>query len=364
MPKELHDRIQTLLDHLVSEESERGAQVAVYFEGKLIVDAWAGMADVRSGRKVDGETLFPVFSTTKGITATAVHLLAERGQLDYDAPVAKYWLTFGTNGKEGITLRHVLAHSAGIPYMPDATPKQLADWDFMCEVMTQLQPAWEPGTKQLYHPITYGWILGEVIRRVDGRPFQPFLEQEICRPLGIRTMFVGLPPELEPQVAWLEAKPECIESISPPPRTNPPCVTPLYEWMNRSDAKWMCQPAANGIMNARAVARHYAALLPGGIDGVELLPPGRMQLATELQTPRDGWEEGLTARKGLGYQLGIHVHEMGGSATAFGHNGHGGSVGFAEPKHRLAVSVVRNLFSGGSLGSLVWREIQETLGLS
>src|SRR5580700_2269194 len=133
MQTELHDKIQALLDRLVTEGTERGAQVAIYFEEKLIADAWAGVADVRSGRKVDGDTLFPVFSTTKGITATAVHLLAERGQVDYDAPIAKYWSAFGANGKEGVTLRHVLAHLAALSYMPDFTPQQLGNWEFMCE---------------------------------------------------------------------------------------------------------------------------------------------------------------------------------------------------------------------------------------
>jgi len=372
MHDQLQDTIQTLLNTFVAGEKERGAQVAVYVDGKLTVDAWAGVADVRTGMPVDGDTLFPVYSTTKGILATVMHLLAERGQIAYDQPIAHYWSEFAANGKEAITVRHVLAHTAGIPYMPlGVDHEQLCDWTTMCRLIAQLKPAWPAGEKMLYHPVTFGWILGEVARRVDGRPFQPFIEDEICRPLGIATMFAGIPAELEPRVAYLDEYNEPVvvpENASPTPPPNPaeqgisPCMNPLREWMNRSDARRACIPASNGIMNARGVARHYAALLPGGVDGVELLPPERMRLATELQIPGEGFVEGVTPRKGLGYALGDYG--VGKNPIGFGHNGFGGSTGYAHPTYRLAVGVTRNRFTSNNLADLVAKELAGALGIS
>jgi len=369
MHNQLQESIQTLLNTLVAEGKERGAQVAIYVDGKLAVDAWAGVADVRTGAPVDGDTLFPVFSTTKGLQATVMHMLAERGQIDYDTPIAHYWPEFAANGKEGITIRHALAHTSGIPYMPVGVDhKELCDWDTMCRLVAQLKPVWPPGQKMFYHPVTYGWILGEVARRVDGRPFQTFVEAEIKKPLGITMMFAGIPPELESRVAYLEEIVEPAKPVenpqTPPPPPNPaeqgvsPCMNPLHEWMNRSDARRACVPASNGIMNARAIARHYAALLPGGVDGVELLPPERIRIATELQIPGEGFVEGVTPRKGLGYGLGD-----GGSPTSFGHGGYGGSAGYGNVPYRLAVSVTRNLFSSNDLAGQVAKEIRGALGI-
>jgi CubicO group peptidase (beta-lactamase class C family) len=366
-PANLQKSIQNLLNSLVAEGKERGAQVAVYHDGKLIVDAWAGVADVRTGAPVDAETLFPVFSTTKGLEATVIHILAERGQIEYDKPIAHYWPEFAANGKEAITVRHALAHTSGIPYMPVGIGhKELCDWDTMCRLVAQLKPAWPAGQKSFYHPVTFGWILGEVARRVDGRAFQPFVDEEIAGPLGINTMFAGIPAELEPRVAFLEehypptTPPETPQAPPNPAEQGVPAfMNPLGDWMNRSDARRACIPASNGIMNARAIARHYAALLPGGVDGVELLPPSRMKLATELQIPGEGFVEGTTPRKGLGYGLGD-----GGSATGFGHGGYGGSSGYGNPLYRLAVGVTRNRFSYDDLAGLVTKEIREALGIS
>jgi CubicO group peptidase (beta-lactamase class C family) len=366
MSNVLQEKIQALLDGCVAEGTERGAQVAVYVEGKLVVDAQAGVADVRTGALVHGDTLFPVFSTTKGILATVMHLLAERGQIDYEKPIAHYWPEFAANGKEAITLRHALSHGSAIPYMPVGIDHaQLCDWETMCGLIAELKPAWPPGEKLFYHPVTFGWILGEVARRVDGREFQPFIEEEICQPLGITTMFAGVPAELEPRVAFLEevVEPKPLPAV-PPPAPNPaeqgvsPCMEPLHEWMNRSDARRACIPASNGIMNARAIARHYAALLPGGVDGVELLPPKRVRVATQQEIPTSGFEPGVTMPVGLGYRLGDGV-----SATGFGHGGYGGSTGYGHPRYRLAWGLTRNRFSSHDLAAEVAREIRGALGI-
>jgi CubicO group peptidase (beta-lactamase class C family) len=368
MQTNLQETIQNLLNTLVAEGKQRGAQVAVYLDGKLVVDAWAGVADVRTGAPVTADTLFPVFSTTKGLQATVMHILAERGQIDYDKPIAHYWPEFAANGKESITLRHALSHSSGLPYMPvDIDHPQLCDWDTMCRLMAQQRPAFAPGEKTFYHPVTYGWILGEVARRVDGRHFQPFVEAEISGPLGIEdSMFAGIPADREKDVAYLEEifEPKPVDpNALPPPPPNPaeqgvsPCMNPLHEWMNRSDARRACIPASNGIMTARAIARHYASLLPGGVDGVEILPPERIRIASELQIPKTGFIEGVTT-KALGYGLGD-----GGIPTSFGHGGYGGSAGYGDVPHRLGVGVTRNQFSHSDLSGLVAKEIRLALGM-
>lgn len=353
----MQKKIQTLLNQLVSDGKERGLQVAAYVDGKLAVNAWAGVADASSGRLVEEGTLFPVFSTTKGMAATIIHQIVERGLISYETPIAEVWPEFGANGKERITLRQALNHSSGIPQMPAGIGhNELCDWETMCGKIAGLKPLWPPGTRMEYHAMTYGWIVSELARRVDGRPFSQLLEEEICRPLGIKTMFVGIPDEVESQVATLEepnAKPPTDDGK---PQSVPFFIPPLADWMNRSDARRACIPASSGIMNAHAIARHYAALLPGGVDGIELLPPERVRLATEMQKPEHPENGDYPKDWGLGYHIGGNGAYYGG-ASAFGHAGYGGSDGFADPELRLAVGWTKNLFEH----EWPWRPILDEL---
>jgi CubicO group peptidase (beta-lactamase class C family) len=336
-------QLQSLLNQFVEEDLERGLQVAVYLHGELIVDACAGVADPATGRKVDSDTLFPIFSTTKGIAATLVHLLVERGKLSYETPIAGVWPEFAAHGKGGITLRHALNHSASLALMPlGVTRADLSDWSTMCAKIAALKPVTPPGAEMAYHAITYGWILGEVARRVDGRSFGQMLREEICLPLGLtRSLFVGIPDDVEPLVAILERKPA---DASPAmddsiPQAIPSLLQPLHDWMNRSDARRACIPASNGIMTARAIARHYAALLPGGVDGVELLPPSRIRSALAPQAYANMLPDDPPLNQRLGYTVG-HASSL----SAFGHNGYGGSVGFADLERGLAFGFARNRF--------------------
>jgi CubicO group peptidase (beta-lactamase class C family) len=335
------ERIQALLDRLVAEGRELGLQVVAYLGGRLVVDAWAGVAERGTDRPVDGETLFPVFSATKGIAATIVHRLVERGALIYDRPIAEVWPEFGARGKDRITLRQALNHSAGVPQMPVGIGyAELCDWRAMCSLIAGLSPLWPPGTRIEYHAMTYGWILGEVAQRADGRAFEELLQDEVRRPLGLEdALFVGIPDRAEPRVAVLEE--HGVEPLPDDgkPQSVPALVWPLHTMMNRPDARRACIPASNGIMNARAIARHYAALLPGGVDGVELLPSRRVDLATEPQRPERPEGNDWPKDKGLGYSIGGD-----GSASFFGHGGYGGSIGRAYPKLGLAVGLTKNLF--------------------
>lgn len=359
----LQEKIQALLEQLVAEGRERGAQVAVYHQGKLIVNAWAGVANVKTGTPVTENTLFPVFSTTKGIMATVIHLLAERGRIDYDAPVATYWPEFAVKGKETITVRQVMNHTAGLPYTPMGIGyAEVCDWSKITAAVANLTPSFPPGQNLVYHALTYGWLLGEVARRVDGRPVGQLVQEEICRPLGLKTMFIGVPAAGEPGVAFLEEVPDpnapAPTPADPAAPADVPCwMQPLYASMNRPDVRQACSPGSNGVMNAAAVARHYAALLGGGVDGVELLPPDRLREATVVQPPAAGYAETENNRFTLGYAKGDKIPEMGPSPTAFGHGGFGGSMGFADSRYNLALGVVRNRFSKESLAAQIVKEV-------
>lgn len=359
-PSQKH--MQSVLQQVVQRGQERGVRLAAYLDGKLVVDAWAGVADAQTGRLVDAQTLFPVFSVSKAVAATVVHRMVERGKLSYDTRLAEVWPEFGTHGKETIALHHVLSHTAGLPYMPMGIGyAEFCDWEAMCARIAELTPVSAPGEKMVYHAITYGWLVAETARRVDGRTFQRLLQEEICQPLGTNAIFMGIPPEVEPRVAVLEEQFVPGNELSRDdshPRDIPGWMQPLHVMMNRSDARRACVPASNGIMDAAALARHYAALLPGGVDGVELLPPHRVRQATQRQFPT-GIQE-ITPMS-MGYFLGDSLVENGQRLEAFGHSGYGGSVGFAIPRHRLAVGLTKNLFSAAAAHGLILRELLQSL---
>jgi CubicO group peptidase (beta-lactamase class C family) len=273
------------------------------------------------------------------------HLAVERGQIGYDTLIADVWPEFAAHGKEKITLRHALNHTAGVPLMPlGIGHADLDNWDTMCAAIADLKPVSPPGMEYAYHAITYSWTVSETIRRVDGRPFPQMLHEEIRLPLGLASeMFVGIPDEVESRVAHLEAKTDPSANQPLPHGATqeaiPALVQPLHEWMNRPDARRACIPASNGIMSARALARHYAALLPGGVDGVELLPPERIRLATEIQRPGNSQPGDQPPGHRLGYSAGSPF-----SSTSFGHAGYGGSFGFADVESGVAFGFTRNRF--------------------
>ena len=180
--------LQELLDNLVRDGRERGVQLVAYLNGQKVVDAFAGNRDP-GGHPVMGDTLFPVFSVTKGIAATVLHLLVERGRISYETRIADVWPEFAAAGKDQITLDDALSHLSGVPYMPlDIKPEEVCDWDVMCAAICRLAPIPEPRPR-VYHAMTYGWIIGEVARRVDGRTFDRMVHEEICQPLGMEDLY-------------------------------------------------------------------------------------------------------------------------------------------------------------------------------
>jgi CubicO group peptidase (beta-lactamase class C family) len=340
------EHIQALIDDLVTTGPEAGLQVAAYHKGKLVVDAWAG-ADSLTGKPVDDDTLFVTFSTTKGITVTVIHMLAERGLIDYDAPVAHYWPAFAQNGKASITVRQVLAHTAGLPHLPlDTKPEDLANWEKQVKWIEAASPLWEPGTQTGYHALTIGFILGELAKRVDGRPIAQIVREDICAPLKIDSLFFGAPDEVLGRIAMLDI------AINPDIPTPPPdalawlaipaSLQPLNTLANREDYRKAVVPAGNMVANARALAKVYASLVGDGVDGVRLLSKERVQIATEMQTDAMDCVAGAAWPKGMGYFLGsADAPQTCASATAFGHTGAGGFTAYADPAHDIAFALCK-----------------------
>ncbi|MGI8858017.1 MAG: serine hydrolase domain-containing protein, partial [Thermomicrobiales bacterium] len=363
-------RVQAMLDDLVGREVERGVQVAAYRNGEMIVDAWAGVADPATGRTVDGETLFTVFSSTKGVTSTVIHLLAERGALDYDDPIVTYWPEFGAHGKEGITIRQTLTHTAGIPQRGSGGAAEY-DWEGMCRDIAALTPVWEPGTRMGYHAGTFGWILGEVARRADGRPIDRIVAEDVCRPLGITSLFFGIPDAVEPRVATLENDVSIDRAPDAPAdsliaRAMPNSKTYAMRF-NLPEVRRAVHPAGGGIMNARALAHHYAALIGDGVDGVRLLSPERVRLATALQIEGKDATLQRFVRRALGYMLGTPGSTMSNRVTAFGHAGYGGSIGFADPEYGLTFALAKNRLAfnlpGTGTVDKVAQTVRDALGI-
>jgi CubicO group peptidase (beta-lactamase class C family) len=346
----IQKKLQSLLDTLVADGRERGMQLAVYQNGKLIVDAFAGYMDPEKSKKVDGDTLFPIFSVTKGVVATAAHRAVEKGQVGYDTPIAKVWPEFAANGKGGITFRHALTHTAGMQMMGTGlVAEDLIDWDKMCRMLAEATPVSPPGEQQVYHAVTYGWLVGEVLRRVDGRGIQQIVREDICNPLGIRDMFIGIPDGVDDRVAILEHPGAGAPPADDMPREVAKCMWPLHTWMNHPAGRRACVPGSSGIMSARAIAKHYAALLPGGIDGVQLISDQTLQLVMQDPGKRFGW---MTA--------GTNPNDQ-----QFGHGGFGGANGYAIPKHGVAVGLAKNRFdfSGQAGEGEVFAAIKRELGI-
>lgn len=371
MGSDVQARMQKLLEQVVEEGRERGVQLAAYHKGALIVNAWAGVTDATSRTAVDERTLFPVFSTTKGMAATLLHILAERGMLDYDMPICAVWPEFAGNGKEKITIRHALNHTAGLPNMPVGVGyREMCDWKTMCRLMAAEKPLWPAGQQSKYHAVTFSWLVGEVACRITRKSFGQLLEEGISRPLKLSGMYCGIPDSVEGRVATLDrvAEPPKEPAPATPPAAPaepapvPAWMEPLHTMMNRPDARRACIPASNGIMNAISIAKHYAALLPGGVDGVELLPPYRIKIATELQKPSNQVGE-PGPRVGLGYMVDGEDELPVGKLRGFGHGGFGGSFGHADRDNHLALAYTNNLYSSRSAGNDIRDALYEALGI-
>lgn len=347
---------------------ELGAAFAAYAGGEKVVDLWGGVAEEETSRPWAEDTIALVFSTTKGATAICANRLAQEGRLDMDAPVVEYWPEFAAAGKETIPVHHLLSHRAGLAWV-DA-PLTLEDalaWEPMIHALEQQSPVWEPGTEHGYHAVTFGYLVGELVRRVSGRSIGTYFREEVAEPLGI-DFWIGLPEEQEsrtaPLVGGLDSSGDDMdeatraalaEFIGPESRLG----KALSAGGAFSDAGAFNTrpvhaaeiPAAGGITDARSIARLYAACI-GEVDGLRLLDPGQLATATTQHTEGpDTVILNLDLQFGLGFIVPSGLLQLGGPHS-FGHFGMGGSAGWADPDAGLAFGYVMNKMELGLAGDL------------
>ncbi|CAM5727079.1 serine hydrolase domain-containing protein [Streptomyces hirsutus] len=347
---------------------ERGAAVTVYRDGQRVVDLWAGTKDVDGGTdgEADGDGTAPwqrgtaqvVRSATKGVAAAVPLLLHQYGELDLDAPVGHYWPEFKARGKEGVLVRHLLNHRAGLPLLDrPLTPREALDPLRGAEAVAAQAPVWEPGTDHGYHALTYGWLLDELVRRVSGRGAGEWIAERIAAPLGL-DFWLGLPdaeagrvgrvgPVEGPEPSGaLRARPKrsVTEAYDDPASVTRRAFAAIDPFPDHNDPEFRAvpHPAANGIATADGLARFYASLI-GQVDGVRLFDPATVARARAEESAGPDRVLVVGTRFGLGYML------HGGASPflapgSFGHPGRGGSLGFADPETGIAFGYVTNGF--------------------
>ena len=372
--------MRAALERVVRERGEDGLSLGVYHDGEKVVDLWCGVAD---GRPWAEDTLAVMFSSTKGATALCAQILEDRGLLDLDAPVTLYWPEYGQAGKESTLVRHLLSHTAGVVSFPrywEVTGRDglgMTDWNAIVERLAASPPTWPPGTRCWYHALTYGFLVGEVIRRIDGRTPGRFFAEEVAAPLGL-DFHIGAAPEVIARVASiLPAPPVDVDARTPQQAAVASFIEQLTEkawttlrnggsgieeesllvsagftwpWsevsgddqlpsiFNQPEFLAAEVPAGNGVAAGRDLARMYALLAGGGeLDGVRLVSP---ESIARFNVPQAQWVPG-TPWIGMGY------HRLGGetyaaSETAFGHGGAGGALGFADPERGVGFGLVKN----------------------
>jgi CubicO group peptidase (beta-lactamase class C family) len=341
---------------------ETGASVAIVLDGRLVVDLWAGWADKARTRRWTRDTIVNVYSTTKGLTAICAHRLAGEGRLELDAPVAKYWPEFAANGKDQIAVRALLNHRAGLPAIrKPLEPEDLYDWRTMTDALAAEEPWWEPGTRHGYHALTFGYLVGEVIRRITGKSVGNYFRDEIAEPLKIDA-HIGLDARDDGRVAQMIGAPPLAPgefnlfaeaAKFPDSVTAKAFMNPLVLSMATANSRgWRGAeiPAANGHTNGRALARLYGALARGGeLDGVRVMETREIS-ACQLEESR-GRDEVLliSTRFSSGFMLSQPDEELGPNASVFGHPGAGGSLGFADPEAKIGFGYAMNRMGGGIL---------------
>lgn len=327
---------------------ETGASFAAFHCGRLVVDLWGGFSDAARTKAWTQDTLANVWSSTKGICAVAAAMLVERGAFGYEDTVAAHWPEFAQNGKADITIAQILSHQAGLPGFAEQTSvADQCDWEGCCAKLARQKPAWEPGAATSYHAMTYGWLIGEVVRRATGASIGRFIAENIARPLDA-ALFVGLPESQDSRAAEMIAPKHPVDtSVLPfPEAARMALVNPVQDPLAPNTRAWRAAeiPAANGQASAMGLARLYAALAGGGtLDGVKLMAPETVARMTAPATA-DGRQDmflGFVDSWGMGMAIntpGIY----GPNPRAFGHSGWGGSFGCADPDAAIAIGYVCN----------------------
>jgi CubicO group peptidase (beta-lactamase class C family) len=330
---------------------EVGAAFCVHLHGRRIVDLWGGLT-AAGADPYTADTLQMVMSTTKGVVAIAAHILAEEGRLDFDAPVIKYWPEFAAEGKGLMPVRWLFSHQAGLAAID--RPLGLDDvyaWDPVVKALADQRPNWEPGSGLGYHALTYGWLAGEVVRRVAGVSVGGFVSERVARPLNL-DFWIGLPDELNARVApqipapppppGAPADPFAARLADPTSLMHRAFTNPsgLFTAANTPAFRAAEVPAANGIGTARSLSRLYAACI-GEVDGVRLLKPETVERAMRTEAHGEDLVLGYETRYGTGFQLSFPSRPMAGEGS-FGHYGMGGSMAFAHPGRGLSFGYTMN----------------------
>jgi CubicO group peptidase (beta-lactamase class C family) len=364
-----------------AQRGEVGASVAVMVDGETVVDLWGGTRD-RDGTPWEADTLTTVYSCTKGAVALCAHLLIDRGLLDLDAPVGDYWPEFASHGKETATVAMMLNHTVGVPAFRDPLPDgAMADWDLMVRSLEQTEPWWEPGSRNGYHMISFGWTVGELVRRVSGRSLGAFFAEELAGPLDAEFV-IGVQPADEPKVAKVIAAKPDLDNPSDFTRLvlqEPASLShkALVNTGGFNPNDWTYRRAeiggAGGLANGRGLARLYSPVANGG---GELFSPeavarmGEVSVSTEcdevLRFPTSfalGFMKSMDNRDRPPGQRESVV--MG--PNAFGHVGAGGSLGFADPDHRLSFGYAMSQMGDGLLlndrGQTLVDAVYQALGI-
>jgi CubicO group peptidase (beta-lactamase class C family) len=346
---------------------EIGAACCVYVDGEQVVNLWGGLADAGTQAPWTDRTIVMVYSATKGLTAMCALLLAQRGELDLDRPVAAYWPEFADGGKERITTRQILSHQAGLPVIDRTlTHQEVLDGGPVTEALAAQSPAWEPGTRHGYHMLTYGWLVGEIVRRVSGDSIGAFFAREFASPLGLST-WIGLPAGEESRVAALAAPTPADMLAAQAARqerdeesraaaavmaafSDPQSLTMRTSSLNGAIGGWAEQnspafraaeiPSVNGMTDARSLARLYAACV-SPVDGCRTLDAATIAEATKPASEGPDAVIFTPTRYGLGFGLPTPATPLLGPST-FGHSGMGGALGLADAEHRVGFGYVMN----------------------
>jgi CubicO group peptidase (beta-lactamase class C family) len=352
-------RVREIFQDSFESGAELGASLHVIVDGRPVIDLWGGFADAAKTRPWERDTLANVYSTTKGITAIAALQLVECGELELDAPVARYWPEFAQAGKGDIPVRMLLSHQAGLPAVArPLSPSDLYDWKTMTAALAEQAPWWRPGSAHGYHAITYGWLVGELVRRASGLSIGRYVREHIAVPLGAE-FWIGLPPELDERTAELAQGPvtmgdgpNMLEIMAKEPEGmlaktfgNPPLFA-----LSPNSRDWRAAElaAANGHTHATALARIYAALARGGeLDGVRVLSRETIERSRRQESLGKDQVLPFETRFGLGFMLPPPSEPLGPNPNVLGHGGAGGSLGIADPEAKLGFGYVMNLMHTG-----------------
>jgi len=333
-----------------SERAERGGAVAIWHKGEPVVDLWGGWSDVARTAPWQRDTLVNVFSVSKALCAIACMRLVDDGRLNLDARVARYWPEFEQAGKQNVTVRQMLSHQAGLPAIRKPLPDGAAlTWNTIVDALAEQRPWWEPGTAHGYHVNTFGFLAGELVRRIDGRSIGTLLREDVAQPLGA-DIHIGLPASEHRRVSDFQwpgnpATPE-LDGDDALMRWNtywnPPGFSGAH-WVNHPRWREAEVPSTNGHGNARGIARIYSALAQDGeIDGVRVLSKSAIAAAVTEQVNGHDAITDRPSRFGIGFQLTQPERPLGPNAGAFGHFGAGGSLGFCDPEAGIAFGYVTN----------------------